>query len=335
MLRFRAHVYRPSRVTERTGRLLGTLVWLVAVIAIAFGAAGLTVAMQPSPDRPATSELTSTGDRAVGAHLDAAEASVADLADSIDALGTQARGALAAMVGGETDTMATAIAAGDALMARVKADSAAIRAELARAPYLGTALAPLYLSRAVQARADTLQQVAAAADGLDRPWARLRTGGAAAAQLSGQLAEHDQLVGVAAGQGRDAKYKDAIKTIDQATTVLKAAHAARDRLANSVDVTTLDQWLERNETYDAALRALYQLTPDVGKRVTAELKAAIAAEKAARARLPANSRGLVVIMADIGQGWVNGAVIAIEEAKATLAAALEPASAASPDPGTP
>ncbi len=322
-------------MSERTGRVLGAVLWVVAVVAIGFGAAGLTVAMQPSPDRPATSELTASGDRAVQPHLDAAEASVAALSADVDALGTQARGALAAMIGGETGTMDAAISEGGRRFERVRAESAAIRAELAAAPYLGTPLADLYVSPALQARARTLQQVAAAVGGLDRPWARLTTGGTAAAQLSAQLAEHDRLVGVAAGQGRDAKYTEAIATIDSAAAVLKAAHAARDRLANTVDVSTLDQWLERNESYDAALRALYELTPNVGKRVTAQLKAAIAAEKAARARLPANSRGLVVIMSDIGQGWMNGAVIAIEEAKAAIADALEPAAAASPDPSTP
>jgi len=97
-------------VNGRGGRLLGTLGWLIAVAAIAFGAAGLTVAMQPSPDRPARPELTSTGDRVVRQHLEAAERSVDALSADIDALGTQARGALAAMVGGETDTMDAAIA---------------------------------------------------------------------------------------------------------------------------------------------------------------------------------------------------------------------------------
>jgi hypothetical protein len=322
-------------VNGRGGRLLGAIAWLTAVVAIAFGAAGLTVAMQPSPDRPAGPELTSAGDGVVRQHLDAAERSVDALSADIDALGTQARGALAAMVGGETDTMDAAIADGNGLIARVRSESAAIRAELAAAPYVGTPLAPLYVSPELRERHATLQQVAAAATGLDRPWARLTTGGAAAGLLSAQLAEHDRLVGVAAEQGRQAKYKEAIATIDSAAAVLKAAHASRDRLVNTVDVSTLDQWLERNESYDQALRALYQLTPNVGKRVTKALKAAIAAEKAARARLPANSRGLVVIMSDIGQGWMNGGVIAIEEAKKTIADALEPPASASPDPTTP
>ena len=228
------------------------------------------------------------------------------------------------MIGRETDTMDAAIADGNGLIARVRSESAAIRAELAAAPDVATPLAELRVSPELRERYATLQRVAAAADGLDRPWARLETGGAAAGLLAAQLAEHDRLVGVAAEQGRQAKYKEAIATIDSAAAILKAAHGSRDRLANTVDVSTLDQWLERNESYDQALRALYKLTPNVGKRVTKELKAAIAAEKAARARLPANSRGLVVIMSDIGQGWMNGGVIAIEEAKKTIADALEP-----------
>jgi hypothetical protein len=322
-------------VSGRGGRALGAIGWLVAVVAIAFGAAGLTVAMQPSPDRPARPELTSSGDQAVRAHLDAAEASVDALSTDIDALGTQARGALAAMIGRETDTMDAAIATGSGLIDRVRSESAAIRAELAAAPDVATPFAELRVSPELRERYATLQRVAAAADGLDRPWTRLETGGAAAGLLAAQLAEHDRLVGVAADQGRQAKYKEAIATIDSAAAILKAAHASRDRLANTVDVSTLDQWLERNETYDQALRALYKLTPNVGKRVTKQLKAAIAAEKAARARLPANSRGLVVIMSDIGQGWMNGGVIAIEEAKKTIADALEPPASASPDPATP
>ena len=322
-------------MSRRGGSLLAAIGWLVAVVAVAFGAAGITVAMQPSPDRPARPELTSAADQVVRGHLDAAEASVDALSADIDALGTQARGALAAMIGRETDTMDAAIADGNGLIARVRSESAAIRAELAAAPDVATPLAELRVSPELRDRYATLQRVAAAADGLDRPWARLETGGAAAGLLAAQLAEHDRLVGVAADQGRQAKYKEAIATIDSAAAILKAAHGSRDRLVNTVDVSTLDQWLERNESYDQALRALYKLTPNVGKRVTKPLKAAIAAEKAARARLPANSRGLVVIMSDIGQGWMNGGVIAVEEAKKTISDALEPPASASPDPTTP
>ena len=54
-------------------------------------------------------------------------------------------------------------------------------------------------------------------------------------------------------------------------------------------------------------------------------------ERKAKDRLPPDTRGLVLIMAEIGRGGMNGAVIAIEEARGQLSAAvLEPA----PSPGT-
>ena len=50
------------------------------------------------------------------------------------------------------------------------------------------------------------------------------------------------------------------------------------------------------------------------------------AERKAQDRLPPDTRGLVLIMAEIGRGGMNGAVIAIEQARGQLAEALaEPA----------
>ena len=170
----------------------------------------------------------------------------------------------------------------------------------------------------------------AATDGLDAAWSQLTVGAAAAGRLSAQLAEHDRLVGVAAEQGRAAKYKTAIATLDEAAAAIAESRKLRDRIVASVDVTVLDQWLDRNEAYDKALAGLYTALASVGGKVTKKVRAAIAAEKAARARLPPDARGLVVIMADIGRGSLNRAVIAIEGAKAALADALEPVERAAP-----
>ena len=60
---------------------------------------------------------------------------------------------------------------------------------------------------------------------------------------------------------------------------------------------------------------LYTEISKVGKKVTAATQAAVKAEAAARARLPPDTRGLVIIMSEIGRGGMNGAVIAIEEAR--------------------
>ena len=300
------------------------LVWVVAAIVIALGAAGLVAAMEPGPDRPVEPGLTFANDPAVAARLDAVETSLGALADDVNALGSQARGALAAMVNGSSDIVDAAIAQGDALLVGIADQTRAIRADLSTVPYVRAPDADLHLSPDVRRRYDRLVAALTATDGLEAAWDQLTVGAAAAGRLAAQLAEHDRLVGVAAGQGRAAKYEAAIATLDEAAATIKESRAFRDRLVATVDVTVLDEWLGRNETYDKALAALYQALSSVGGKVTDKVREAIAAEKAARARLPPDARGLVVIMADIGQGGLNRAVIAIEQARADLSDALEP-----------
>ena len=47
-------------------------------------------------------------------------------------------------------------------------------------------------------------------------------------------------------------------------------------------------------------------------------------EQAAKDRLPPDTRSLVLIMSDIGQGGINDAAIDIEQAKSDLEEALAP-----------
>ena len=66
--------------------------------------------------------------------------------------------------------------------------------------------------------------------------------------------------------------------------------------------------------------------------MTDDVRDAIAAERAAKERLPADSRGLILIMAEIGRGGMNHAVIAIEEARGALADGPGARDPASPSP---
>ncbi len=277
--------------------------------------------------------------------LDAANKDLATLADQVEALGTQARGALAALNSADPTTGEAAIKDGDGLMADVIARTAAIRRELTTVPYVGTATAGLSVSDAVVARHDRLVAALDATDGLDFNWVRLTIGAVAATKMSGLLAAHDSLVAKAADSGVHAKYAAALKLLTQASGQLAAARTIRDQLVNTVDVSVLDQWISRNADYDVALRNLYKEISKFKGKVTASTRAAVKAEAAARARLPPDTRGLVVIMAEIGRGGMNGAVIAIEEAKGKLSDALDadtaapsdsPAPSDTPDPsGTP
>jgi len=312
---------------------LGAFAWLAIIVVIALGAAGLVTGLDHAPGPAGRPELTASGDAKVVPLLDAAEDDLETLADQVEALGIQARGALAALNGSDTATGEAAIAEGDRLVADVIRRTSELRLDLDAVPYVGTPAAGLTVSDAIVARHAALVAALDATDGLDASWARLSIGSVAASKMSMALAEHDRLVGQAAERGRLAKYAEAMKLIDAAEAQLAAARTIRDQLVNTVDVTVLDEWIKRNAAYDVALRNLYKAISKVSGRVTAATRAAVKAEADARKRLPPDTRGLVIIMADIGRGGMNGAVIAIEEARAKLADAIE-SGIAGPGPGS-
>lgn len=305
--------------------ILGTLVWLVVVVVIAAGAAGIATGLDQAPGTDGRAEPATNADAQVTPQLDAIDADLSDLADQVGALGTQARGALASLNGADPDTAQTAISSGDALVADIVQRVAAIRTKLAAVPYVASPAAGLRLSQPVVDRYQALVDALNATDGLDVAWARLSISAIAASKMSQLLAEHDRLMGEAAAKGRIAKYADAQKLIDQAGAQLTTAKSVRDDLAKTVEVSVLDEWIKRNADYDAALRNLYKAIAKVGKTVTPAVRSAVKAEAAARANLPPDPRALVVIMADIGRGGMNQAVIGIEEARATLSDAIDQA----------
>ena len=303
--------------------ILGALVWLAVVVVIALGAAGIATGLDQAPGTDGRAELTMNGDAEVTPKLDAIDADLSDLAEQVGALGTQARGALASLNGADSETAQTAISAGDLLVADIVRRVAAIRTKLAAVPYVGSPQAGLSVSQPIVDRYQALDDALNATDGLDYAWARLSISAIAASKMSELLAEHDRLMGEAAAKGRVAKYADAQKLIDQAAAQLTTAKSVRDDLAKTVEVSVLDEWIKRNADYDTALRNLYKAIAKVGKTVTPAVRNAVKAEKAARANLPPDPRALVVIMADIGRGGMNEAVIGIEEARATLSDAID------------
>jgi hypothetical protein len=314
-------------------RVLVTVAWLGLLVVIGLGGAGIVNAMDHQPGSAARPELTSVGNRAVIPLLDTATNDLSALADQVAALGVQARGALAALNGVDTTTVDDAIAAGNRLVADLRVRTFALRRQLATVPYVGTPSVAIELSADVAARHAALVAAIDATEGLDDAWQRLTLGSISATRMSSLLAEHDDLVTQAAAEGRAAHYDQAMTLLDQADAAIAQARRLRDQLANTVDVTVLDQWLDRNANYDKALRNLYKVISKVGTRVTDAVREAIAAEQAAKNQLPPDTRGLVVIMAEIGRGGMNGAVIAIEEARGKLIDAIAASTPASPEPG--
>jgi hypothetical protein len=303
-------------------RGLVALGWLAAAGLIALGAAGIVAGMEGPASDPVRSGRTVADDARVVAALEPIEADLRSIGDAVDGLGRQARGALAALSANDPTTAETAITTGTGLLAAVEPRIEAVRGALGDVPLVGDPSAVYRLSPDVQARAARAAEALAATDGLEADWTRLTAGSLSAIRLSRLLAQHDEAVVAAAAKGRDADYDEALTTLDGADQAIAAARTMRNQLAATVDVTTLDAWLGRSEDYDRALRRLYETVRAANGTVTPAVRDAIKAEEAAKARLPPDTRALVLIMADIGRGRMNDAAIAIEQAYTDLLDAL-------------
>jgi hypothetical protein len=308
------------------------LAWLLAAVVIALGSAGIAGGLDHLPSTGARPELTYGADRAIAPGLDAATVDLRALSDQVDALAGQGRDALTALVARDTPGLQAAIGAGEAQIVTIQASARELRDRLAALPGLDAAAAAARYSPTTLARYATLVAALPAVDALDDDWSRLAAGSVPATELTANLAAHDEIAGQAVRQGAAGKYAAAIRTLALATAQLAAARTVRDQLASRVDTSTLDTWIDRNATYDAAVGDLWAAVLASPTRVTDAVRSAAAREKTAKAQLPQDTSALVVILGDVARGGLNQAVIAIEEARGRLLDAFTAAAAqASPD----
>jgi hypothetical protein len=297
------------------------LLWLGAAALISLGAAGMVASVGGPPGGGGRPELTWAGDAAIAPALDAAQGDLAAIADQVDALAQEGRLALAALAATDLPALQRAVGDGSVLAETIGTRVRDLAARVAALPALRPDAA-LFYGTETSRRQQRLLTALAAAGQLPSVWSRFSGGAAAAAQLTDLLAAHDRQAGAAAALGRAGRYADALRQLEAAAVTLDAARRLRDQLANAVDVSVLDAWIGRNATYDAALRTLYLALAASGGRVTSAVREALAAEQAARAQLPPDTRGLVVILSEVARGGMNQSVIAIEEVRGTLAAVL-------------
>ena len=290
-------------------------------VLIAIGVAGLVASMQRPPEANVRPELTWAGDQAASPALDAATAELARLSGSVDALASTARRSLTDIVGGDVQALSDTIDVGTSQVTQVKTQSEQLTAALANVPGMGDEAA-MRLSPGVIDRYAALASTEGLTDGLETDWLAFTGRAVGAARLTGLLTRHDQETAAAAKAGAAGHYQRALTLLDKPDSTLAEARRLRDDLAASTDVSTLTEWLDRNATYDTALRNLYQSLVDAKGRVTNRVRKAFSDEAAARAQLPADTRGLVVIMGDLARGGLNQAVISIEQARGELSAAL-------------
>lgn len=318
-------------VTETLGGARAALAWLVAASLLAFGSAGIVAATARVPGTPARADLTYAADAVARGDLDLVRTDLQILADDVQQLGTVARGAVAALSAHDGELLTAAITDGSVRAANIESDAIGIREKLGEMAEFGPGAATR-LSRALIDEHAAMVTAANATDGLESAWAILAQSALAADGLTTLLLQHDEVVGAAALLGRDSKWAEALVRLDEADGIFAEAQAQREILSRTAEVTTLDEWLGRNARYDLALRTLYEALIASGGRVNDDVRAAFAEEGAARAALPPDTRGLVLIIAEAGRGGLNDAVIEIENLRGRLFQALE-AATASETPG--
>jgi hypothetical protein len=318
-------------VTETLGRVRAAGAWLVAALLLAFGSAGIVAATTRVPGTPARAELTWAADAAARAQLDELRVDLQHLADNVADLGTVARGAIAALSDHDATLLQASITDGTVRAVNIEGDAAVLRAKLAALTEFGPGAATRLSRSLIDAHA-AIVTASNATDGLESTWATLAQGALAADDLTSLLLRHDETVGAAALLGRDNDWAGALLKLDEAGAIFAEATAQRTILARTAEVTTLDEWLRRNERYDAALRTLYEALIASDGRVNDEVRDAFSEETAARADLPPDTRGLVLIIAEAGRGGLNAAVVDIETLRGRLFEAIEASTEASPEP---
>ncbi len=314
-----------TRIRELTRNTLAVVIWLAAATAIALGAAGIVAGMDSrAADGSDRSGRTRHGDALVDAKLDEIEGQMRDLSGVIGSLNEQARVILASLASNNVEPVDAATAMGTGLVADIEARTERIQEALEAVPIVGTPAAEYELTPATGERYASYLGGLASTRGVTGAWTRLTVASLSASRMSGLLAAHDEAIVAAAEEGRKAAYPRALEHLDDADAAIADARTLRDRLAATVDVTTLDEWLDRSRAYDVALRALYVAVQRADGRVTAAVREAMQKEEAAKARLPPDTRSLVLIMSDIGRGGMNASAIEIEQAHADLDEALAP-----------
>jgi hypothetical protein len=309
-------------MTGQRRRVAFAVAWLAVAALVSLGAAGIVGAMAHLPGTPSRAELTYQGDKAIEPGLAAAERSLIDLAGEVRQLSELGRRALTSLVSRDVASLTAAVAQGGDLTLTIDTHAKQLRQQLQGLPGIagGNQLMLSVDTRDRQARA---LGAIDATNGLAVAWSRLASGSVAATRITVLLEDHDQMTAGAAALGQKGKYTEALARLTESDNMISESRDLMGILAaGGVDVSTLTTWLDLNAEYDTALRRLYVAVVASNGTVTPEVRAAFDGEGKARKRLPGDTKALVIILAEIGRGGLNQAVIGIEEARGKLDAAV-------------
>lgn len=325
-----------ARYLPLVGRALRGLFWTAIFAVLAVGGAGLVGQAWHPPGSAVRAELTYPGDSALHARLDAATASLAGIADEIEVLADAAKTSLAEVTSSESERLRAAVERGDKAATTIEARAAELRLALFDLPGDGPT-ATIEYGNAALVRRSTVLAAIEAASGLAAHWRQVAARATETANLTTQIARHDQTVLAAAADGRAERYQRAIRILDEALLIVADIQTRRVRLIAGSEGTVLDEWIVRSRNYDTALRNLYEALRDCrcpGGPVTVEVRFAQRDEQLARDQLPPDRRTIIVIVSEVTAGGLTEAVIAIDDARGliedALAEAEAPPAAASP-----
>jgi hypothetical protein len=306
------------------------IVWLVVLLVISIAGAGLILSVDHAPTEEGRPELTARGHTIVTPRLAAIDLDAQQLATAGDAIAAAGRETLTRLRALDTARTQTALDAGDAAV--TDASGALDRIVTARATLLdGTALTGLPASDRI--RIGTIDAAIAAAGELTGYWQQVGIAASGPLELLQVLDAHDTKVVAATDSGRAGAWADALAALDDAQGLLQQAHAVRETVHTAgLDVSTLDDLLDRLDTYDAALVDLYTSLDASKGQTTADSRAALDRVNAAQESLPTDQSAMVVIISDLAGPTITPVLLSIESARGALESAIE----AEPQPsGTP
>ncbi|HJP89995.1 MAG TPA: hypothetical protein VJ850_13250 [Candidatus Limnocylindrales bacterium] len=302
-------------------RLARGLAWTILLALLAVSGAGLLGQTFHAPGGPARAELTWVGDTAIDARLDVAAQQLEAIAGDITNLAADAKTALSEVASTDPSRLRAALEDGGAIATRIDEQAKALRTSLVGLPGDGPTAAIEYSNPTLVRRAAILAAIDAAA-GVANQWQSVTGRAVDAAEVTSLISQHDQTVLSAAQLGVSQKYKDAIPILDQALDTVDQIQDLRVRLIASTDRTVLDEWIDRDRTYDKALQALYAaLVKSKGKvdLVVQDKKRDV--DNAFNA-LPPDRRTIIVIVSEVARGGLTQAVLAIEDAHGRIDDAL-------------
>jgi hypothetical protein len=303
------------------GTLTSGIAWTMLAIAVALGSAGLTAQLSHVPGGPQRQELTWGADEALSTRLTAATASLKDIAANVDRMASAAKDALGSVTSVDPQTLQNDIERGNGAAVLITQGTEDLRNALAGLPGDGPDAAVVYSNPILVRRAQILAALDAALTLADS-WNSVTAKSLDAARAAGLLNTHNQQVfdatQLVTGSPANPAYGDAVAKIETAKITLSDIASLRDLIVAGTDTNVLDQWINVNTAFDNALEGLYNALQASHGRNTVTVQAAYREEQNAFKNLPSDNRAIVVIVAQIAQGGLNQAVLAINDAQGRI-----------------